>query len=146
MARPAGQPTLTARGEVEGMAASRWRTEEAPRGMAAAHRGSASRVHRGSRIGQGEAAESAGRQRRGGAPKKRAARGRRGGASVEDWRRRRVGMPRADRARRGGGGGRRSASEEVAEDDRRGAWKEEVRKKRRIQGTKLYTPKALGTG
>jgi len=37
-------------------------------------------------------------------------------------------------------------SRPAAKDDRRGAWKEEVRKKRRIQGTELYTPKALGTG
>ena len=44
--------------------ASRRRAEEAPRGMAAVHRGSASWGRRGSRRGQGEAAERAGRRRR----------------------------------------------------------------------------------
>ena len=46
-----------------------------------------------------------------------------------------------ERSRRGGG-----ARGAAAEDDQRGAWKEEVRKKRRKQGTALYTPKALDTG
>ena len=46
-----------------------------------------------------------------------------------------------ERSRRGSG-----ARGAAAEDNLRGAWKEEGRKKRRKQGTALYTPKALGIG